>query len=86
MTFARIAAAAAGLCLSLALPAASEARPLGTVDWMPYFGLPYPFNYVYRPPRMECYDIQREYDIIDGVYKAIPVWICGGEPPVRAKY
>ncbi len=86
MTFARIGAAAAVICLSLALPGASEARPLGTVDWMPYFGLPYPFNYVYHPPRMECYDIQREYDIIDGVYKAIPVWICGGEPPVRAKY
>jgi hypothetical protein len=86
MTFARIGAAAAGVCLSLAFPAASEARPLGTVDWMPYFGLPYPFNYVYHPPRMECYDIQREYDIIDGVYKAIPVWICGDQPPVRAKY
>lgn len=78
-------AAAAGLCLSLLLPAAAEARPLGTVDWMPFFGLPYPFGYKYRPPRLECYEFQTVYDPNVG-YETVPVWICGGKPPVRARY
>ncbi len=85
MTFVKIGAAAAVLCLSLALPIAAEARPLGTVDWMPFFGLPYPFGYVYHPPRMECYDVQEEFDLIEG-YKKVVIWTCGGHPPVRAKY
>jgi hypothetical protein len=75
----------AALCLSLLSPSASEARPLGTVDWMPFFGLPYPFGYVYHPPRMECYDIQRVFDPNEGE-KTVPVWICGDKAPVRAKY
>jgi hypothetical protein len=85
MTSLKIGAAAAALCLSLLVPSVSEARPLGTVDWMPFFGLPYPFGYVYHPPRLECYDIQRVFDPIEGE-KTVPVWICGEKAPVRAKY
>lgn len=81
MTFAKIGAAAAALSVSLALPAVCEARPLGTVDWTPFFGLPYPFGYVYHPPKLPCDDLRREYDPIEGY-----VWICGSEPPVRARY
>jgi hypothetical protein len=84
MTLAKIGAAIAGLCLSLALPTASQARPLGTVDGMPFFGLPYPFGYVYYPPRMECYDLQ-EVQTLDGPMIQ-EVWTCDGRPPVRARY
>jgi hypothetical protein len=80
----KIGATAAGLCLALLLPAASEARPLGTVDWMPFFGLPYPFGYRYQPPRMECYDVQ-EVETPDGPMIQ-QVWLCDGHPPVRARY
>jgi hypothetical protein len=68
----------------LILPVVSQARPVGTVDWMPFFGLPYPFGYVYHRPKMECYAFQEVFDPIEGA-KIVPVWICGG-PPVRAKY
>jgi hypothetical protein len=84
MTLLKIGVAAAALCLSLLSPSASQARPLGTVDWMPFFGLPYPFGYVYHPPRMECYDIQ-QVQTPDGPMIQ-QVWVCDGEPPVRAKY
>ena len=84
MTTLKIGAAAA-LCLSLLLSAAAEARPLGTVDWMPFFGRPYPFGYRYHPPRLECYEFQTVFDPNVG-YETVPVWICGGKPPVRARY
>jgi hypothetical protein len=75
--------AAAGVCLAaVILPGASEAKPVGTVEGMPFFGLPYPYGYVYHPPRMECYDI-REVETPDGPMIQ-ETWICGA--PVRAKY
>ncbi|MCI0735630.1 MAG: hypothetical protein L0Y50_05075 [Beijerinckiaceae bacterium] len=83
MTFLKIGAAAAGFCLGLLLlPVASQARPVGTVDWMPFFGLPYPHGYVYHPPKMECYDIRQVETLFGPLVQE--TWICDG--PVRAKY
>lgn len=79
----KIGLAAAGLLMGITvLPGASLARPLGTVGWMPFFGLPYPYGYVYHRPRMECYSIQ-EVDTPEGA-RIEEVWTCGG--PVRARY
>ncbi len=74
---------AACVCLGmLALPVPSQARPVGTVDWMPFFGLPYPFGYVYHRPNLECYAFQQVYTLAGPRVQAI--WICG--TPVTAKY
>jgi hypothetical protein len=85
MTYSKIGAATAVLCLGLLLPATSQARPLGTEDWMPFFALPYPYGYDYHPPNMECYDLQ-EVETLEGP-RIQQVWTCeGGEARVRAKY
>ncbi|HUZ90519.1 MAG TPA: hypothetical protein VMU78_01250 [Methylocella sp.] len=79
----KFGAIAAGACLGvMMLPAASQARPLGTVEGMPFFGLPYPYGYVYHPPKLECYDIHQ----VETPYgpQIEETWICGA--PVRAKY
>jgi hypothetical protein len=83
----KIGAASVGICLGMVMvPVASQARPLGTVPWMPFFGLPYPSGYVYQPPKAdECYTYQEVYDPLAGP-QIVPVWICDGAPPVRAKY
>jgi hypothetical protein len=74
---------AAGVCLGMmVLPVPSQARPVGTVDGMPFFGLPYPFGYVYHPPRMECYAFQQLWSWDGPRIQAI--WTCGA--PVTAKY
>ncbi|HUI21184.1 MAG TPA: hypothetical protein VLZ74_09085 [Methylocella sp.] len=79
----KFAAAITGACLgAMVLPLASEARPVGTVEGMPFFGLPYPYGYVYHPPRLECYDIQQVETPLGP--KIQETWICGA--PVRAKY
>jgi hypothetical protein len=79
----KFGAAAAGLCLgAMMLPNASEARPVGTVQGLPFFGLPYPYGYVYNPPRMECYTFQ-QVETPDGP-RIAAVWTCGA--PVTAKY
>jgi hypothetical protein len=83
MALLKLGAGAAFACLGLmVLPAASQARQLGTVDWMPFFGLPYPNGYVYHPPRMECYELQ-PVDTPNGPRIAV-VWTCGA--PVRARF
>jgi hypothetical protein len=76
------AAAVAAFLGTMMLPVASEARPVGTVEGMPFFGLPYPYGYVYHPPRMECYDI-RQVDTPDGP-RIQEIWTC--DVPVTAKY
>ena len=74
---------AAGVCLGMmVLPLASQARPVGTVEGMPFFGLPYPYGYVYHRPRMECYAVQ-PVDTLFGPRIEV-IWICGS--PVTAKY
>ena len=76
----------AALCVCLGmivLPVSSQARPVGTVDGMPFFGLPYPFGYVYHRPRMECYSFSRSWDPLQGP-QVEAIWTCGS--PVRAKY
>ncbi len=79
----KFGAAAVVACLGvMMLPVASQARPVGTVEGMPFFGLPYPYGYVYHQPRMECYAFQ-QVDTLDGPqFQAI--WTCG--VPVTAKY
>jgi hypothetical protein len=74
---------AAGVCLGMmVLPVPSQARPVGTVEGMPFFGRPYPYGYVYHRPRMECYAIQ-QVDTLFGPRIEV-TWICGA--PVTAKY
>ena len=83
MILGKLAAAAAGACLGmLVLPVAAQARPLGTVEGMPFFGLPYPHGYVYHRPRMECYAF-RQVDTPEGP-RIEEIWICGA--PVTARY
>ncbi len=75
---------AVGVCLGLAvLPLPSQARPVGTVTGMPFFGVPYPYGYVYHRPRMECYTSVWSYDPLQGPRIDV-IWICGA--PVTAKY
>ena len=72
-----------GVCLGvMMLPVASEARPVGTVEGMPFFGLPYPYGYSYNPPKVECYSIE-PVQTPDGPMLQ-ETYTCGG--PVRAKY
>ena len=79
----KFGAAAIGACLGvMVLPVASRARPVGTVEGMPFFGLPYPYGYVYHSPKLDCYDIQ-QVDTPDG-QRIQETWICG--VPVTAKY
>jgi hypothetical protein len=66
----------------MVLPVATQARPVGTVEGMPFFALPYPYGYVYHRPRIECYDIQEVYTP-DGP-KIQEIWTCDGH--VTAKY
>jgi len=74
---------AAGACLGMmVLPVPSQARPVGTVEGMPFFGLPYPHWYVYHRPRMECYAFQQVDTLFGPRIQAI--WTCGS--PVTAKY
>lgn len=74
---------AAGVCLGmLVLPLPSQARPVGTVEGLPFFGLPYPFGYVYDRPRIECYAF-RQVDTPDGP-RIEETWTCGA--PVTARY
>jgi hypothetical protein len=69
------------LCASVFAPAA-DARSLGSVEGMPFFGRPYPYGYVYHRPPAECYDI-RPVDTPDGP-KLMLTWIC--DIPVSARY
>jgi hypothetical protein len=79
----KFGAAAVGAVLGvMVVPVASQARPVGTVEGMPFFGLPYPYGYVYNPPRMECYDLQ-QVDTPDGP-RIQEIWTCGA--PVTARY
>ena len=74
---------AAGVCLTMMVsPVPSQARPVGTVEWMPFFGRPYPYGYVYHRPRMECYAFQ-QVETPDGP-RIQAIWTCGA--PVTAKY
>jgi hypothetical protein len=66
----------------MVLPVSSQARPVGTVEGMPFFGLPYPFGYVYHRPIIECYAFQ-QVDTPHGP-RIEAIWICGS--PVTAKY
>jgi hypothetical protein len=61
---------------------AARKKALGTVNWMPFFGLPYPNGYVHHPPR-ECYSFEQVFDPVEG-FKIVPIWICGAS--VRATY
>ncbi len=81
MSRAALFAAAIGMS---AVPGTALARPLGTVDGMPFWGQPYPYGYVYHRPPEHCIQIQR----IEPPF-APPVtevtWVCGGRP-VSARY
>lgn len=81
MILRKLGAAAACLCM-MVLPVTSQARPVGTVEGMPFFGHPYPYGYVYHRPNMECYAFQRVWSW-DGPRIEV-TWICGD--PVTAKY
>jgi hypothetical protein len=81
MILRKLGAACASLGM-LALPVPSQARPLGTVEGMPFFGLPYPAWYIYHRPKIECYAFQ-PVDTPDGPRIEV-TWICGA--PVVAKY
>ncbi len=83
MILRKFGAAAAGVCLGMmVLSVPSQARPVGTVNGMPFFGLPYPFGYVYHRPRIECYAFQ-QVETPDGPRIQV-IWICGA--PVTARY
>jgi hypothetical protein len=79
----KFGAAAIAACLGIMmLPVASQARPVGNVEGMPFFGLPYPYGYVYHRPRTECYALQ-QVETWSGP-QIQEVWTC--DVPVTAKY
>ena len=43
MILRKFGAAASAWLAMMVLPVFSQARPVGTVDGMPFFGLPYPY-------------------------------------------
>ena len=82
MILRKFGAAVAGVCLGMLVsPVPSQARSVGTVDGMPFFG-PYPSGYVYHRPRIECYAFQ-QVETPDGP-RIQAIWICGA--PVTARY
>ncbi len=84
MILRKFGAATVGVCLTMTMSAVpSQARSPGTVHGMPFFGLPYPFGYVYHRPRMECYAFSQSYDPLYGPRIDV-IWTCGS--PVTAKY
>jgi hypothetical protein len=81
----KLALAIAGAILGTSILAASVyARPLGTVDGLPFFGQPYPYGYVYHRPPAECYDVQLVDTPVGPRYQVS--WICDGKAPVTARY
>jgi len=83
MILRKVCAAAVGVWLGMmVLSVPSQARPVGTVDGMPFYGLHYPFGYVYHRPRIECYAFQ-QVETPDGP-RIQAIWICGA--PVTARY
>jgi hypothetical protein len=72
---------AAATC-ALFSSSAANARSLGSVEGMPFFGRPYPYGYVYHRPPVECYEI-RPVDTPDGP-KLMETWIC--DAPLSARY
>jgi hypothetical protein len=74
---------AAAISLNV-VPAATQARPLGTVEGLPFWGRPFPYGYTYHRPPEHCIHLER----IEAPF-APPVtevtWVCGGSP-VSARY
>jgi hypothetical protein len=83
MMLRKLTAAAFGACMGIAvLPITADARPVGTVEGMPFFGLPYPYGYVYHRPNLDCFALQ-QIDTPTGP-RVVEVWIC--DAPVSARY
>lgn len=83
MMFRKLAAAAFGACLGIVvLPMTVDARPVGTVEGMPFFGIPYPYGYVYHRPNMDCFATQ-QIDTPAGP-RIAEIYIC--DIPVSARY
>jgi hypothetical protein len=79
----KFGAAVIAACLGVIMvPVSSQGRSLGPVEGLPFFANPYPYGYVYHPPRLECYDIQK-VNTPDGP-RLQETWICGA--PVKARY
>ena len=72
----------AAIAVMAAIPAVAKAKPVGTIQTMPFFGLPYPFGYVYHRPNLDCYDFQTVQTLNGPVVQQ--TWKC--ETPVSAKY
>lgn len=67
-----------------ALPGTIEAKPLGTVEGLPFFGQPYPYGYVYHRPPEHCIHVERlEPPFAPPVTEV--TWVCG-DRPVSARY
>ncbi|QBR72338.1 hypothetical protein CU048_14805 [Beijerinckiaceae bacterium] len=83
MMFRKLRAATYGACLGImALPVAADARPVGTVEGMPFFGAPYPYGYIYHRPNLDCFAVQ-QLDTPTGP-RLVEVYIC--DTPVSARY
>jgi hypothetical protein len=65
-------------------PVTTQARPLGTVEGMPFWGHPYPYGYVYHRPPEHCIQVQR-LDPVFGSPVTEVTWICG-DRPLSARY
>lgn len=78
---AAIVIASVGMLVS---PWPSNARPLGTVDGMPFWGYPYPFGYVYHRPPEECIQVRQIELPFQPPVTEVTV-VCGS-PPVSARY
>jgi hypothetical protein len=67
-----------------AMPATTEARPLGTVQGLPFWAQPYPYGYVYRRPPEHCIQVQ-QYEQFFAPPLTEVTFVCG-DPPVSARY
>jgi hypothetical protein len=81
----RTALLAALLGVASMAPVTTEARPLGTVDGLPFFGQPYPYGYVYHRPPENCIQVQRLEPVLFGPPVTEVSWVCNGNP-VSARY
>jgi hypothetical protein len=85
MMFGRLSRAVLAVAIGLsAAPTMTMAKPLGSVEGLPFFGQPYPYGYVYHRPPEHCIQIRRiEEPFLPPVTEV--TWVCGDQP-VSARY
>jgi hypothetical protein len=65
-------------------PCTTQARPLGNIEGMPFWGHPYPYGYVYRRVPEHCIHVEQVEQFFAPPLTLVTV-DCG-DRPVTARY